>query len=139
VVSGLLYPPKTGSGPAIEAARWSKATGWLGLGDFEGGRSFSRAGGLSADGSTVIGWGYEPPSSQGGRGHEPFIWDAVHGRRNLTDVLRNEYGLGESLAGWDLGAAGYVSADGRTFIGSGQNPKGNQQHWIAHLGASSAR
>ena len=85
--------------------------------------------GVSADGSIVVGMATEAPSSEGGRGSEPFIWDADHGMRNLTDVLRDEYGLGESLAGWNLGEAEDISDDGRTIVGLG-----NQGPWIAYLG-----
>jgi hypothetical protein len=67
-------------------------------------------------------------------GPEPFIWDAVHGTRNLTSVLRNEYGLADSLAGWNLTQAIAISDDGRTIAGVGRNPLGELDYWVAYLG-----
>ena len=81
-----------------------------------------------------------------------YIWDAIHGSRNLKQVLIDEYGLGPSVAGWDMKEAFAVSADGRTIVGgSGTfagvrtlvdgnfvlydvNPQGQQEAWIAFLG-----
>jgi uncharacterized membrane protein len=88
----------------------------------------SKAYGVSADGSVIVGWNYA--SSTYG---EAFIWDTVHGMRSLEDVLVNECGL--DLAGWDLCEARGVSADGLTIVGSGHNPNGsgNTEAWVATI------
>jgi hypothetical protein len=113
----------------FEAGRWSEATGWIGLGDFEGGSVHSLATDVSADGAIVVGY------SIGERGGEPFIWDTIQGMRNLTDVLRDEYGLGESLAGWHLYSADGISDDLRTIVGLGERVGSEQfSGWIARLG-----
>lgn len=54
VIVGIAY-----SGTGAEAFRWTESDGMIGLGDFEGGRFFSAAYGVSADGSVVVGRGEE--------------------------------------------------------------------------------
>jgi uncharacterized membrane protein len=122
----------------FEAGRWTEATGWVGLGDLDGGRFFSFVSGVSGDGSLVVGHSSEG-SSPAGRGMEAFVWDAVHGMRNLADLLRNEYGLSDSLSNWDLYTAYDISDDGRMIVGEGTAPDGTtNQPWVAYLGDSSA-
>ena len=58
----------------------------------------------------------------------------AHGSRYLLDVLVNEAGLGNALAGWTLGVALGLSGDGRHIVGFGTNPDGNTEGWIAFLG-----
>jgi hypothetical protein len=53
--------------------------------------------------------------------------------RKLTDVLRDEYGLGASLGDNNLVWAWDISDDGRTIVGSGAGPN-RDQPWIAYLG-----
>jgi hypothetical protein len=53
--------------------------------------------------------------------------------RNLTDLLRDEYGLGASIGNLDLFMAYDISDDGRTIVGATSGPNG-QQPWIAYLG-----
>ncbi|MEX2137809.1 MAG: hypothetical protein WD894_00995 [Pirellulales bacterium] len=112
-------------------ARWTEETGWVALPDLEGGDTLRNgpvlAWGISADGSILVGRGVD------NSGPEPFIWDAVHGTRNLTTVLREDYGLGASLNGWNLTHALDISDDGRTILGSGTNPAGQREHWVAYL------
>ncbi|NIW35024.1 MAG: hypothetical protein GWN32_00075 [Gemmatimonadetes bacterium] len=59
-----------------------------------------------------------------------FIWDRDHGMRRVRDVLT---GLGLDLTGWELTGAADISADGRTLVGSGLNPEGYPEAWIAVL------
>ena len=112
-----------------EAFRWTASTGMVGLGDLPGGFSLSVASDVSADGSVIVGFGTTISGSAA------FIWDADHGMRNLQDVLMS-YGLGSSLRGWTLGSANAISADGRVITGTGINPLGFEEGWVARLGAS---
>jgi hypothetical protein len=47
--------------------------------------------------------------------------------------LINDFGLGASLAGWTLTSANDISADGQFIVGSGINPNGNTEAWLARL------
>jgi probable HAF family extracellular repeat protein len=99
-----------------EAFRWTSGSGMVSL----GGGTGSEALDCSADGSVVV-----------GVVGEAFIWDAVNGIRNLSDVLVNDCGL--DLTGWTLTAAKGISADGFTIVGEGTNPDGFNEAWIATI------
>jgi len=45
--------------------------------------------------------------------------------RSLKDVPNNDFGLGNSLAGWTLGTAEGISANGPTVVGYGTNLDGD--------------
>jgi hypothetical protein len=112
--------------------RWTEDTGTVELPAApDGAVPTSVNGSISADGSIILcrAAGY----------NSLYIWDAVHGTRNLDQLLINEYGLGGNLTGWVLNSTespSYigVSADGRTIYGAGTNPQGNREAWIAFLG-----
>jgi len=108
-----------------EAFRWTAETGMVGLGDLPGGLFTSLAHATSGDGSIIVGFGNTPA------GREAFIWDATNGMRNLKQVLSNEYGL--DLTDWQLTEAYGVSANGGIIVGSGINPLGDAEGWIATL------
>jgi uncharacterized membrane protein len=59
------------------------------------------------------------------------IWDAAHGMRELKAVLAADYGI--DLPGWKLTEATDISDDGRTIIGNGINPLGQEEGWVVHL------
>ncbi|MCG8403688.1 MAG: hypothetical protein MI923_00690 [Phycisphaerales bacterium] len=147
-------------GFSSEAFVWRESTGMVGLGDLPGGLFRSEALGISADGSVVVGsangatgteavrWteqgGISPlgisGSAQavsadgsvivGGTGSAAFVWDAERGLRNLQIFMATEFGLSE-LAGWNLNIAHGISADGTTIVGTGTNPAGQTEGWIA--------
>ena len=96
----------------------------VGLGDLPGGAFYSRAFGISADGSTVVGLGTTAS------GHEAFIWDAENGMREIHAVLTN---FGLDLTGWRLYEATGVSGNGRVIVGRGLNASGSSEAWIAVL------
>jgi probable HAF family extracellular repeat protein len=108
----------------FEAVSWENGT-VTGLGDLPGGYISSVASSVSADGEVVVGRGHTDS------GNEAFIWDAANGMRNLKNVLVNDLGL--DLIGWTLREAGGISADGLTIVGSGYNPSGIEQGWIATI------
>ena len=91
-----------------------------GLGVLPGFRD-SDAHAVSGDGSVVFG-------SCGGTA---FIWDSVHGMRDLQAVLTNEYRL--SLSGWILSDVTAITPDGTTIVGSGTNPQGKDEAWMVKL------
>jgi probable HAF family extracellular repeat protein len=110
------------SGP--EAFRWTGAGGMLGLGDLPGGAFDSVAVDLSDDGSVIVGMGTSV------LGREPFIWDAVNRMRPLQSVLA---AAGLNLTGWRLTDVAGVSVDGLTIAGTGIDPAGGTQAWVATL------
>ena len=159
VIVGANYP-FFGSQEA-QAVRWvADGLGGFtveGLGDLPGGNVFSRALVVSSDGSVIVG------VSESDLGMEVFrwtvtggmqglgiqadavsvsadgstvlagadIWDENNGVRNLESVL-SQLGVPD-LAGWS-GLMGLVmTGDGRTIVGTGTNPLGDQEAWRAVL------
>ncbi len=115
--------------PGQTSFRWTAETGMVDLSRPAGG-NYSQAWGMSADGSVVVG-------EAGVAGERvPAIWTQETGMRNLVDVLA-ELGLADAIDGWDLEQATTISADGLTVVGSGFNPAGDEEAWIAYLGAPS--
>jgi probable HAF family extracellular repeat protein len=114
---------------AFEAFRWTAGGGMVGLGDLPGGHFWSEANDVSADGSVVVGNSW---TTSGTSGIRPFIWDAENGMQSLDAVLTS---LGLNLTGWSLRSATGISADGRTIVGTGINPAGNTEAYLAYLGA----
>jgi probable HAF family extracellular repeat protein len=114
--------------PGSEAFRWTQSSGIIGLG-VRPGFEYSWANDVS-NGSIVVGFNgiYNTSASD-----EAFLWDATHGMRGLRDVLVNDFGLGASLVGWTLRRAEAISADGQFIVGSGTNPSGNNEAWLARL------
>ena len=61
----------------------------------------------------------------------PVVWDPLHGARPVGSLLSAN---GIDVDTWqDLEATG-VSESGRTLVGVGRNPAGQQEAWVAHLG-----
>ena len=114
-----------------EAFRWTAQTGMVGLGDFPGGEVHSTALAVSADGAIVIGIGCTETDTFEFLcvSPEAFIWDAENGMRRLQDVLINDFGV--DLTGWTNLFVSDMTPDGRTLVGSGINPSGNGEGWLA--------
>ena len=54
--------------------------------------------------------------------------------RSLRTVLVNDYRL--NLCAWHLSSVIGMSDDGLTILGTGTNPDGNYEAWIARLPAN---
>jgi probable HAF family extracellular repeat protein len=112
VVMGL---ENTASG-GTEPWRWTSGTGIVGMGKKS-----------SASGVSVV---------VGGSGSQAFRWTSNEsmvglgyledGMRSLTDILLSD---GLDLKGWQLRYALGVSGGGRTVVGFGINPDGNNPDW----------
>jgi hypothetical protein len=105
--NGEIIAGKTASARGIEAARWTAATGWTGLGDIAGGMFGSQALGISADGAVIVGWGTS------NAGYEAARW-----------VNGNALAMGDLPGGAYNSAAALVSADGKTIVGTGNSARG---------------
>jgi hypothetical protein len=107
------------------------------LGDLPGGDFGSDAMAVSADGSIVLGQSRALPvehiGPSGVGDYKAFVWDAAHGMRDLQEVLMNEYGLANALAGWQLIRATDISNDGLSIVGSGFNLSGDIEAWLVRL------
>jgi uncharacterized membrane protein len=109
-----------------EAFRWTALTGVSGLGVLSPTVPSSAATAVSADGSIVVGTSVLPPSDTS------FIWDAPGGMRSLQQLLVARGA--RCAAGWRSLRPTGISADGRIVAGSGTNPAGLSESWIADLG-----
>ncbi|MHC4691269.1 MAG: choice-of-anchor Q domain-containing protein [Planctomycetota bacterium] len=107
------------------AFRWTDAEGMVSLGDLPGGSVSGTAYDASTNGSIIVGM------SNSFNDFEAFIWDEDNGIRSLHDLLINNYHL--DLTGWHLRCAYGISDDGTVIVGSGNNPQGQREGWIAVL------
>ncbi len=118
----------TGNSVGQRAFRWTEETGMVRLsGTFEQER-WSRAYGTSWDGNVIVG---QVAIEQGPFG--AFYWTPEDGMRWLTDVL-TEHGIEDHQDWRHISVAYAVSADGRTIVGTGTNPDGDGEGWVAYLG-----
>lgn len=126
-VDGSVIGGSSRSERGIEAFRWTRETGMVQIANPFGELVNLGVDGMSADGSVMVG------DAGLAVGTDPvYYWDAEHGMRGLREVLVNDHGL--NLDGWLLTDVADISADGRTIVGSGQNPQNQPEGWIAYLG-----
>lgn len=86
----------------------------------------SKATGVSADGSVVVG------ESKTAAGKEAFVWTAVSAEmRSLRDVIEED--LGVDLTGWTLDKPPVISADGATMIALATNPDGDVEAFVSYV------
>jgi probable HAF family extracellular repeat protein len=112
-----------------QAFRWTSENGGTltPLGFLNGGfESWTYA--VSADGTIVVG------SSFDGTDQEAFRWVAgdPNGMRSIAEILAES---GVELGDWHLASATGISASGNTIVGTGDDPDGYQEGWIARFGA----
>ena len=124
VVGSSLSASDNDPGKAYEAFRWTSSDGMVGLGRLE---EDSEAIDVSADGSVIVGESRVP----NGGGDGAFLWTNSGGMQNLRDLLIA--GGVTGLTNWTLSKATGISADGRTFVGTGINPSGRTEAWIATI------
>ncbi|MGH0030718.1 MAG: hypothetical protein ACQGVC_13065 [Myxococcota bacterium] len=116
----------------LQAVKWSGAgfATLTSLGAFPGAvATDSAALAVSSDGSVIVGRAKNQDLSD-----RAFLWDAANGMRDLKAVLTDDYGL--DLTGWILTeATGVSDVVGGEFsvVGSGINPSGDPEGWIAFL------
>jgi probable HAF family extracellular repeat protein len=107
-----------------EGFRWTQQGGMLGIGRLPGAfDSFPTS--MSAAGDVIVGTSEQPV------GQRAFFWDTAHGIRDLRQVLIDDYGLADQVAGWQLTAVQHISGDGNLIIGGGVNPLGQFDGWVA--------
>ena len=124
-------PTGSASNVQFEAWRWTAQSGLVSLGDLPGGATNAVALGVSDDGALVVGFGTTEA------GTEAFILDQLNGMRRLQGVLEDQLGL--DLTGWTLTEASAIDDDGLgsnesvAIVGSGVNPDGDTEAWLARI------
>ncbi len=114
-----------------EAFRWTPSGGMQGLGDLAGGTYDSVALDVDETGAYVVG------KANTIDGETAFVWDGVHGMRDLRAILADDFGLETALAGWTLGVATSIATnltvedrnDILMIAGSGMDPEGVLCSW----------
>lgn len=109
------------------AFRWSGSV-MSDLGVLAGG-TYSRANAVSGNGLVVVG---EAEDSNGDR--QAFRWTQGGGMKSVAQWLA---AANVALAaGWTLTKATGTSSDGSVVVGSGDNPAGREEAWIARIGGA---
>jgi uncharacterized membrane protein len=119
------------SGNGMQACMWVGGGKPQGLGDLSGGAFQSMALAVSGDGTTVVGRAYvDGPCGPFGCPSAPraFVWSTTSGMQSVQSALE---GAGVSLPGWTLTEATGVSRDGSVVVGTGTNPSGSIEGWMA--------
>lgn len=65
----------------------------------------------------------------GDTSNQASIVDSAGSVRLVRDILLDDFGI--SLNGWNLRVVHDVSSDGTVLVGSGTNPSGRQEGWVA--------
>lgn len=123
VVAGYSIDPLSHQ----RAFRWTRQTGMLSIAPLPDTLASSTALGVSADGKVIVGWGIASDREVA------MIWEERFGfgMRQLETVLRNDYQT--DISGWKLARATGISQDGRTIVGIGTNPNGQDEGWVVRI------
>jgi probable HAF family extracellular repeat protein len=89
------------------------------------GGTISYATAVSANGSVVVGTSTTATATA-----EAFRWTTSSGMKSIPGLLT---AAGVNITGWTLDTASGVSADGSVVVGSGTDPNGNGQAWLARF------
>ena len=106
--------------------RWTAQTGMRSIEPRDGSGSQFSPRGVNFNGTVIVGNALFPRRAGGAA-----VWEPRFGTRSLKRVLEDN---GINFDGWLLEFAEDVSDDGRTIVGTGLNPDGNTEGWIAYLG-----
>lgn len=105
----------------VYALMWNEASGWTNLG-------LGRLLDVNGDGSVAVGYIEDPdPDTTIERAS---VWDSAGGHRLIETELA---AAGVSTAGWVLRSAHSISEDGKLVVGTGTNPTGQTEAWLACL------
>jgi hypothetical protein len=110
---------------------WTEQTGLQILPHLPGGYDVSAPLGASADGSVIFEYSVKAaPSTE----FEVGFWTSDGSLKSLHQVFQ-EQGLGPSFAGWQFARSVnyFLSADGRVLAGTGINPSGANEAFVAYL------
>ncbi len=109
-----------------EGFRWSESQGVLRMGapSVADARLVMKS---VANNGTVVGY------PLGGSEIGAFIWTERRGYQSIQELLENKLGLEEELTGWRSLYAWDISADGKTIVGVGINPSGQDEAWLATI------
>ena len=86
---------------------------------------------ISDDGLVIVGTQAEPGSLFGATG-EALLWN-LSGVHYIRDLLIAAGVAPSAMLNWKLGYASAVSGDGKVIAGTGTDPNGLQEAWIARL------
>jgi uncharacterized membrane protein len=122
-------------GPGWHAYRRTEGSGVSDLGTLQGFPAHDESFGdvISADGMVAL--GRSRISDEGVSSTRAFVWDAVHGMRDLETVLREDHGMAE-LHPWGLTQPRDISADRRTIVGTSthfQEGADPRESWVIFL------
>ena len=132
VLVGNLLHIDTGS---VSVYRWTEETG-LQLLPGADGLATSIVRDMTPDGKWLA--GFSAISINDERPWVPWLWSEDTGILNLLEIFETQ-GLGESIEGWSsfLGGRGarwvHISDDARAITGTGHNPDGLLEGWVAYL------
>jgi probable HAF family extracellular repeat protein len=125
VVVGFANSDRPSVFPYKEAFRWTAEGGMVGLGGAAS-NSSSMALAVSGDGSVVVGSDFTNET-----GYEAVFWTEETGMQRLFDVLLMSGASG--LTGWKLSNATAISHDGQWIVGTGINPAGKTEAFLANV------
>jgi hypothetical protein len=111
---------------------WTSGPGMVSLGKPAGYDEYNNVGGMSADASVLVA---SAGDSTGQNPDAAFIYPTAAHIYYDVGALIAQAGAAASIAGWSELTPFGVSDDGTTLFGSGTDPNGLTQGWVAHFPA----